>query len=154
MSTQQASSSGVVQAMEIVDLTIAQAHEAERSDLVQRLSDARRLLVDSPVTVHVVGGLQQGKSSLMDVLIGSAGAAVPARRRPTDRSDEVWIDLPAGQLILVEAAAMGTGALPPIGRVHAVLFVSDASSELTRAEIECLRTMQDLCPTIIFVLAK
>ena len=154
MATQQASSSGVVQAMEIVDLTISQAHEAERSDLVQRLSDARRLLVESPVTVHVVGGLQQGKSSLMGVLTGSAGTAVPVRRRLTDRSDEVRIDLPAGQLILVEAAAMGTGALPPIGRAHAVLFVSDTSNELTRAEIEYLRTMQDLCPTIIFVLTK
>ncbi|HXT43583.1 MAG TPA: GTPase domain-containing protein [Pseudonocardiaceae bacterium] len=160
MSTQQASSNGVVQAMEILDLTIAQAHEAERSDLVERLADARRLLVDAPVTVHVVGGPQQGKSSLMGVLTGSAGAAVPARRRPTDRSDEARIDLPAGQLVMVEAAPMSAGALPPtagperIGRAHAVLFVSDASSELTSAEIECLRTMQDLCPTIIFVLTK
>jgi len=160
VSTQQASSNGVVQAMEILDLTIAQAHEAERSDLVERLADARRLLVDAPVTVHVVGGPQQGKSSLMGVLTGSAGAAVPARRRPTDRSDEARIDLPAGQLVMVEAAPMSAGALPPtagperIGRAHAVLFVSDASSELTSAEIECLRTMQDLCPTIIFVLTK
>jgi hypothetical protein len=146
--------------MEILDLTIAQAHEAERNDLVERLADARRLLVDAPVTVHVVGGPQQGKSSLMGVLTGSAGAAVPARRRPTDRSDEARIDLPAGQLVMVEAAPMSAGALPPtagperIGRAHAVLFVSDASSELTSAEIECLRTMQDLCPTIIFVLTK
>lgn len=160
VSTQQASSNGVVQAMEILDLTIAHAHEAERSDLVERLADARRLLVDAPVTVHVVGGPQQGKSSLMGVLTGSAGAAVPARRRPTDRSDEARIDLPAGQLVMVEAAPMSAGALPPtagperIGRAHAVLFVSDASSELTSAEIECLRTMQDLCPTIIFVLTK
>lgn len=160
MSTQQASSRGVLQATEILDLTMAQAQEAERNDLVQRLTDARRLLVDSPITVHVAGLVQQGKSSLMEVLTGSAGAAVPARRRPTDRSSEVRIDLPAGQLRLVEAAAMSTGALPPTagpertGRAHAVLFVSDASSELTRAEIECLRTMQDLCPTIIFVLTK
>ncbi len=54
MSPQQASSNGV-RAMEIVDLTIAQAHEAERNDLVQRLSDARRLLVDTPSPLHVVG---------------------------------------------------------------------------------------------------
>ena len=160
MSTQQASSNGVVQATEILDLAIAQAHEAERGDLVQRLSDARRLLVDSPVTVHIVGDVQQGKSSLMGVLTGRAGTVLPARRRPTDPSNEVRIDLPAGQLILVEAAAMSTGALSlttgpeRIGRAHAVLFISDASSELTRAEIECLRAMQDLCPTIIFVFTK
>jgi hypothetical protein len=55
MSTQQASSDSVLQATEIVDLTIAQAHEAERNDLVQRLSDARRLLVVTPSTLHVVG---------------------------------------------------------------------------------------------------
>ena len=160
MSTQQASSSGVVHAMEILDLTIAQAHEAERSDLVQSLADARRLLMDSLVTVHVVGGPQQGKSSLMGVVSGTAGAAVPVSRRPTDRSTEARVDLPAGQLVLIEAAAMSAGALPPtagpqrIGRAHAVLFVSDASSELTCTEIDCLRTMQDLCPTIIFVLTK
>ncbi|MFN2536311.1 MAG: hypothetical protein ABR528_13830, partial [Pseudonocardiaceae bacterium] len=153
MATQQASSRGVLQATEILDLTMAQAQEAERNDLVQRLTDARRLLVDSPVTVHVAGLVQQGKHSLMEVLTGSAGTAVSARRRPTDRSSEVRIDLPAGQLRLVEAAVMSTDALPPTagpertGRAHAVLFVSDASSELTRAEIECLRTMQDLCPT-------
>src|SRR5918997_2811786 len=47
MSTQQASSTGVLRAAEVLDMTIAQAIEAERNDLVQRLSDARRLLVDS-----------------------------------------------------------------------------------------------------------
>ena len=75
MSTQQASSSGVLRATEVLDLTIAQAHEAERNDLVQRLADARRLLVDSPVTVHLVGDPRQGKSSLMDALMGSVGVA-------------------------------------------------------------------------------
>ncbi|HET9253993.1 MAG TPA: hypothetical protein VFO16_02180 [Pseudonocardiaceae bacterium] len=50
MSTQQAPSISVVQATKILDQTIAQAYEAERRDLIQRLSDARRLLVDSPVT--------------------------------------------------------------------------------------------------------
>jgi hypothetical protein len=137
MSTQQASSSGVLRAAEILGLTIAQAHEAERNDLVQRLTDARRLLVDSPVTVHLVGGANQGKSSLMEALIGKVGAA---------GRNEVAIDTPAGQLALVEATATN--------QAHAVLFVSDASTDLTRAEIERLRTMQDSCPTIIFVLTK
>jgi hypothetical protein len=150
MSTQQALSSGVLRAAEILDLTIAQAHEAERKDLIQRLTDARRLLVDSSVMVHLVGGPQQGKSSLIDALVGPVGAAGP---------DEVTIDLPAGQLTLTEAVASTSASSPTagrarIGRAHAVLFVSDASTELTRAEVEYLRTMQDSCPTIIFVLAK
>ncbi|HZS19544.1 MAG TPA: hypothetical protein VFA63_00990 [Pseudonocardiaceae bacterium] len=149
MSTQQASSNGVLRAAEILDLTIAQAHEAERHDLIQRLTDARRLLVDSPVKVHLVGGRQQGKSSLIDALVGPVGAAGP---------NEVTIDLPAGQLSLIEAVTT-TITSPPagrgrIGQAHAVLFVSDASTELTRVEVEYLRTMQDCCPTIIFVLTK
>lgn len=163
MSTQQASSSGLLRAAEeILDLTIAQAHEAERNDLVARLADARGLLVDSPVSVQLVGSPQQGKSSLIDALVGPVGATGPSRRRSKtdDRSNEVTVDLPAGQLVLIETAAPSTGALSPIagqeqiGRAHAVLFVSDACAELTRAELEYLRTMQDLCPTIIFVLTK
>jgi hypothetical protein len=56
MPAQHEANGGVVRALEIVDLTIAQAHEAERKDLIQQLSDARRLLVDPPVTLHAVGG--------------------------------------------------------------------------------------------------
>jgi hypothetical protein len=146
MSTQQASNSGVLRAAEILDLTIAQAHKAERKDLIQRLSDARRLLADFPVTVQVVGGAQQGKSSLMEVLI------VPSATH--NRPDNMTVDLPAGRLVLAESRAMatsGAGSLPPCS---AVLFVSDAAAELTHTEIEHLRTVQDLCPTIIFVLTK
>ncbi len=74
MSTQQASSTGVLRAEEVLDLTIAQASEAGRDDLVRRLSDARRLLVDS-AAVHAVGESQQGKSCLIEALIA-----------PTDRA--------------------------------------------------------------------
>lgn len=75
MSTQQASSTGVLRAEEVLDLTIAQAGEAQRDDLIRRLSDARRLLVDSSVTVHSVGESQRGDSSLIAALIA-----------PTDRT--------------------------------------------------------------------
>lgn len=145
MSTQQASSGGVRIAEQVLDLTIAQAREADREDLVERLSDARRLLVDASLTVHVVGESQQGKSSLMALIAPSGGIRHP------------------GRLTLIEAGTTVTGhagTLPApalerqIGRSHAVLFVSDASSELTRAEIEYLRAIQDLCPTIVLVLTK
>ncbi len=144
MSTQQASSTGVLRAAEVLDLTISQAKEAGRNDLVRRLSDARRLLVDSCITVHIVGGSQQGKSSLLEALIAPSG--------------EMAVGAPAGRPVLVESGGASTGSTAAgeggIGRAHAVLFVSDASSELTRTEIEDLRRIQDLCPTIIFVLTK
>ena len=35
-----------------------------------------------------------------------------------------------------------------------MLFVSDASQELTAAEVRFLSTVQDLCPTVIMILTK
>jgi hypothetical protein len=46
---------------------------------------------------------------------------------------------------------MTASALPS---AHAVLFVSDASQELTAAELRFLRTVVELCPTVLFVLTK
>jgi hypothetical protein len=67
----------------------------------------------------------------------------------------------AGGLVLVDTPGVGglgsvhstvtVGALP---QAHAVVFVSDASQELTAAEIKFLRTAQELCPTVIVALTK
>ncbi|HEY6425425.1 MAG TPA: dynamin family protein [Pseudonocardiaceae bacterium] len=64
-------------------------------------------------------------------------------------------------LVLVDTPGVGglgsvhttvtVGALP---QAHAMVFVSDASQELTNAEIKFLRTAQELCPTVIFALTK
>ncbi|MCF7552774.1 MULTISPECIES: dynamin family protein [Pseudonocardia] len=64
-------------------------------------------------------------------------------------------------LVLVDTPGVGglgsvhstvtVGALP---QAHAVVFCSDASQELTAAEIKFLKTAQELCPTIIFALTK
>jgi gas vesicle protein len=47
--------------------------------------------------------------------------------------------------------AVTASALPS---AHAVLFVSDASQELTAAELRFLRTVAELCPTVLFVVTK
>ncbi len=64
-------------------------------------------------------------------------------------------------LVLVDTPGVGglgsvhttvtVGALP---QAHAVVFCSDASQELTAAEIKFLKTAQELCPTILFALTK
>jgi hypothetical protein len=71
MSTQQASSTGIIHAEEILDLTIAQAGEAGRDDLIRRLTDARRLLVDSPGTVSVVGQPQQDMTAVAGHIVAT-----------------------------------------------------------------------------------
>lgn len=75
----------------------------------------------------------------------------------------VGIDRPllSGGLVLVDTPGVGglgsvhnattIGSLP---QSHAVLFVSDASQELTFAELRFLRTVQELCPNVIMVLTK
>jgi hypothetical protein len=68
MSPQQAASVSVVRAEEILDLTIAQAGEAGRDDLIRRLSDARRLLMDSPAKFLAGDESQQGATSILFVI--------------------------------------------------------------------------------------
>lgn len=68
MSTRQAASVSVLRAEEILDLTIAQAGEAGRDDLICRLSDARRLLVDPAVRAHPGEDPQQGATSILFAL--------------------------------------------------------------------------------------
>ncbi len=79
------------------------------------------------------------------------------------RSVTVGLDRPllASGLTLVDTPGVGgLGSLhnavtvASLPQAHAVVFVSDASQELTAAEVRFLRTVQELCPTIIFVLTK
>jgi hypothetical protein len=79
------------------------------------------------------------------------------------RSVTVGIDRPllASGLTLVDTPGVGglgsiqnAAALSTLPQSHAVLFVSDASQELTAAELRFLATVQDLCPTIVMILSK
>lgn len=67
----------------------------------------------------------------------------------------------SGGLVLVDTPGVGgLGSLhnavtvSSIPRAHAVLFLSDASQELTGAELRFLKTVRELCPTVFFVLTK
>ncbi|GAA4707538.1 dynamin family protein [Pseudonocardia yuanmonensis] len=91
-----------------------------------------------------------------------AEAGNPGNRRRL-RSVTVGVDraLLESGLIVVDTPGVGglgsvrnavtASALPS---AHAVLFVSDSSQELTAAELRFLRTVAELCPTVLFVLTK
>ena len=72
MPTAQAASSSAQHAAETLDLAVQGARAYEREDLAERLTATRALLTDSSVTVHVVGEFKQGKSSLINALLGIA----------------------------------------------------------------------------------
>ncbi len=92
--------------------------------------------------------------------VSEAGNPGNARRL---RSVTVGIDRPllASGLSLVDTPGVGglgsiqnAAALSTLPQSHAVLFVSDASQELTAAELRFLGTVQDLCPTVVMILSK
>ncbi|HEX4251031.1 MAG TPA: hypothetical protein VH008_24405 [Pseudonocardia sp.] len=150
MSSQELERASVRDASEILELTMAEADEARRADLLARLSDARGLLEDSTVRVLVVGGQKQGRSALIEALMVS-------RRDVTGEGPSA-----ISRLMMAEPNPPAGGVSSPSALVqvwnpaqaHAVLFVSDASAVLTGVELEQLRRIQDVCPTIMFVLTK
>lgn len=97
-----------------------------------------------------------------DIASYASEAGNPANTRRL-RSVTVGLDRPllAGGLVLIDTPGVGglgsvhnattIGSLP---QSHAVLFVSDASQELTYAELRFLRTVQELCPTVVMILTK
>lgn len=80
------------------------------------------------------------------------------------RAVAVGIDrqLLAGGLVLIDTPGVGglgsvysnALAMSTLPQAHAVLFVSDASQELTHPELKFLWTAEELCPTVLFVLTK
>jgi hypothetical protein len=174
-----------------------------RDDLAERARGIAERLADTAITVVVAGEFKQGKSSLVNALLGhdlcvvddAVATAVPtfvrhAERpfvtavfgsrveprsvddvgaltveRDGERPTAVLAGVPAPVLepglVLVDTPGIGgldsrTGAitLNAVGRADAVLFVSDASQELTAAELEFLQSARAQCPTIALVLTK
>ena len=92
-------------------------------------------------------------------------AAAVAGRPPGERVAGVEIQLPrkllAGGLVLVDTPGVGglgsahaAASLAAISMADAVLFVTDASQELTRSELDFLRQARELCRTVVCVLTK
>jgi hypothetical protein len=96
------------------------------------------------VAAHVTeGGNPGNRRRLRSVTVGMDRALL--------ESGLVVVDTPGVGGLGSVRNAVTASALPS---AHAVLFVSDASQELTAAELRFLRTVTELCPTVLFVLTK
>ncbi len=96
------------------------------------------------VAAHVAeGGNPGNRKRLRSVRVGLDRALL--------ESGLVVVDTPGVGGIGSVRNALTASALPS---AHAVMFVADASQELTAAELRFLRTVTDLCPTVLFVLTK
>jgi hypothetical protein len=210
--TRAATGSDVVAAARaVVDQGLRACTAYERPDLGERLDLARRKLTDPEVHIVIVGEFKQGKSSLVNALLGVPACPVdddvatalptylrygpkaaaslllegdPPEREPisTDeirtyalengppRTDGrrpigVEVKLPrnmlAGGLTVVDTPGLGglgsahaAASLAATSMADAVLFVTDASQELTRTEVDFLRRARDLCGTVALVVTK
>ena len=201
----------VAAARGVVDQGLKACEAYGRPDLGERLARARAKLADPGIHVVVVGEFKQGKSSLVNALLGVTACPVdddiatalptylrhgpelaaqvilegdpPVRepiptdqiRRHTLEGPELLADgrrivgvevlLPrnmlAGGLIVVDTPGLGglgsahaAASLAATAMADAVLFVTDASQELTRTELDFLRRAQELCGTVACVLTK
>jgi hypothetical protein len=205
----------LARAAAVVELGMQACGAYRRPDLAERLAAARRNLANPGVHVVVAGEFKQGKSSLVNALLGAAvcpvdddvATAVPTSLRygeqaqaelvyegepprrevvpvddlrryvveqalpgmpaapATPRLVGVDVRLPrkmlAGGLVVVDTPGVGglgsahaAASLAAISLADAVLFVTDASQELTRTEVDFLRRARELCGTVLCVLTK
>lgn len=200
----------LAQAMGLVELGVQACQAYDRSDLAERLAGAKRSLDDPGIYVVVVGDFKQGKSSLVNALLGTTicpvdddvATAVPTYIRygdepraellqdgdPPEREplpiDDVgrYIiaddtsgpeNLPAGVIVQLPRKLLASGLVivdtPGVGGLgstqaaasvaassmaDAVLFVTDASQELTAVEVEFLRRVREMCSTSVCVITK
>jgi hypothetical protein len=204
---------GRQQVLQLVDLTVKLAKANRRPDLIRRLAVTLRRLAQPEIRVLVVGEYKQGKSTLVNCLVGVAvcpvdddvATAVPTVIRfaaepvahavlePDDGAEERREQIPveripelvseAGNpdnarrlravevgiprevlkpgLVLVDtpgvgglASAHNAATMAALPMADAVLFVSDASQELSGPELEFLRTARTLTPNVVSVLTK
>lgn len=197
---------------EVVDLGLRACTAYGRPDLADRLTTARRSLADPAIHIVVAGDFKQGKSSLVNSLLGITVCPVdddiataiptylrygpefkaellragdPPRRDPIDVADiRKYVvehpgpgatngDRPAGVIVQVPRKILASGlvivdtpgvgglnsahaaaSLAAISMADAVLFVTDASQELTSSEFEFLRRAKEMCDTVVCVLTK
>ena len=198
---------------ELVGPTVKLVRADGREDLEDRLSTTWRRLTSPDVRVLVVGEYKQGKSSLINALLGfracpvddDIATSVPTTVRYAEKAvayvirpgggedEEVKEEVPldrAGEMITelgnpnnrqgLTAAEIGipsdllkmglvlvdTPGVGGIASVHnaatmaalpfadALMFVSDASQELTAPELDFLKTARDLVPNVVSVLSK
>jgi len=184
----------------------------ERPDLAQRATAAAARLKRPSTVVCVVGEFKQGKSSLVNGLLGRTicpvdddlatsaitlvrygdEATASVRRRGDDGTttsesvpveqltdwvseignpknakqvERVEITVPSPLLkqglVIVDTPGMGglgaghaAATLAFLPFADGLIFVSDASAELSAPEVDFLRRATELCPTVMFALTK
>lgn len=89
------------------------------------------------------------------------GAASVGRLQPNGVEVRLPRTMLASGLVLVDTPGVGglgsahaAASLAAISMADAVLFVTDASQELTRAEVDFLRQARELCSTVVCALTK
>jgi hypothetical protein len=189
------------------------ADELGREDLAQRLRDTRRRVTEPGVQVLVVGEFKQGKSTLINEVVGRAVCPVdddvatavlthlryspetwgkafrqpeagrqaeaepidPARAamyvselgNPANEKELLRVEfgLPSNALkqgmILIDTpgvggleSAHGYITISALAQADAVVFVTDASQELSGPELGFLKHAHELCPTVIHTVTK
>ncbi|GAA4874756.1 dynamin family protein [Actinomycetospora straminea] len=155
-----------------------------KSSLINALLSAPICPVDDDVATAVLTEVRYAKaltaSAVFEPTSGAAGAGWNETIAPSDvaqyaseagnpgntrglRRVTVGLDRPilSNGLVLVDTPGVGgigsvsnASTISSLPRSHAVLFVSDCSQELTESEVAFLRTVRELCPTVLFVLTK
>jgi hypothetical protein len=187
------------------------ATRMSRPDLAQRLSTAATRVARPATVVCVVGEFKQGKSSLVNALLGQAvcpvdddvatsaltllryGEDVQVIVRRKDGDKVVVVEIPpstlrdwvteggnpdnerqvervdvvlphpllADGLVIVDTPGMGSmgaghaaNTLAFLPFADGLVFVSDASAELSAPEVDFLKRARDLCPMVVVALTK
>lgn len=165
-----------------IHMVVAGEFKRGKSSLVNALLGATACPVDDDVATavptYVRHGAQPHASLLFEgdpprrqeIAMDDVRAHVlEAGRRPPADGDErvigVEVGLPrqllAGGLVVVDTPGVGglgsahaAASLAAISQADAVLFVTDASQELTRTEVDFLHQAQRLCATMVCVMTK
>jgi len=155
-----------------------------KSSLINALLSAPICPVDDDVATSVLTEVRYAQaltaSAVFEPAAGASGTGWNETIAPSDlatyasefgnpgntrkvRRVTVGLDRPilSSGLVLVDTPGVGgigsvsnASTISSLPRSHAVLFVSDCSQELTESEVGFLRTVQELCPNVVFVLTK
>ncbi len=146
--------------LDVLDETIQICAAYRRAELAGWLRHRREQLLDPTLRVVVAGEAKQGKSQLVNAIVNApvcavgdgASTAVPAVVGYTEVPREL---LRAGLVLVDTPPVTGTEPLPMwCAQADAVLMVSDATRELTDAEVDFLTRASRSCPNVILAVTK
>ncbi len=124
--------------------------------------------LDDPVAAAAQAGppsVERRPIELDDIRQWATDETEHVAGEPTAKARAVRVGLPrsllAGGLVLVDTPGVGglrspqgAAAVRLAGQADGVLFVSDASQEYTRSELDYLQAVRQLCPNVVCVITK